>query len=111
MAGEHEGRRSDERRNRRSEVTLAGGDPIRGDHGTTSEGARRPVPPRAGPGRRALAAWPAYATVVAAMNANLHAICDPAAMDREAKRDQAVLVEQLGGPEAVLQMDKVVVGG
>lgn len=58
-----------------------------------------------------LAGDPAHAAVVARMDAALRAICDPDAMDREAKRDQSALVTRLGGADAVFDMGKAVAGG
>ena len=45
------------------------------------------------------------------MDEALRAICDPDAMDREAKRDQSALVTRLGGADAVFDMGKAVAGG
>ncbi|MEM9012538.1 MAG: sulfatase-like hydrolase/transferase [Pseudomonadota bacterium] len=50
---------------------------------------------------RDLAGDPAYAALEAEMRDALHAICNPAAVDAQAHRDQAALVARLGGREAV----------
>lgn len=49
---------------------------------------------------RDVAADPAYAAVLADLEAELTAICDPVTVDKHAKADQAALVESFGGPEA-----------
>jgi choline-sulfatase len=46
-----------------------------------------------------LAGDPAYAPVLASMHKALLAICDPDAVDQQAKRDQAALIEHYGGPD------------
>ncbi|MNF16854.1 hypothetical protein D3C80_2200600 [compost metagenome] len=38
------------------------------------------------------------------MKAALYAICNPEDVDRQAKADQAVLIERMGGPEAASTM-------
>lgn len=50
--------------------------------------------------RRDLAGDSRHAAVLADMKAALYAICDPEATDRQAKADQAALIERMGGPEA-----------
>lgn len=49
-----------------------------------------------------LADDPAYAETRAELEAELAAVCDPAAVDRAAKADQAALIERFGGREAAL---------
>jgi len=51
-----------------------------------------------------LASDSAYAHVLAEMEAELRAICDPEAMDAAAKRDQSAMIESLGGREAAAAM-------
>src|SRR5690606_26778636 len=51
-----------------------------------------------------LAGDPAYAAVLAGMKAALYAICNPEDVDRQAKADQAALIERMGGPEAASTM-------
>ncbi|WP_447991394.1 sulfatase-like hydrolase/transferase [Achromobacter spanius] len=51
-----------------------------------------------------LAGEPAYAAVLAGMKAALYAICNPEEVDRQAKADQAALIERMGGPEAASTM-------
>ncbi|AHV92042.1 hypothetical protein [Bordetella holmesii] len=51
-----------------------------------------------------LAADPAYATVLADMKAALYAICNPEDVDRQAKADQAALIERLGGVQIASTM-------
>jgi len=46
-----------------------------------------------------LAGDPAHAQVLASMHGELLAICDPEAVDRQAKADQAALIESHGGPD------------
>ncbi len=50
-----------------------------------------------------LADRPEHASLVAEMEAALRSIADPEAVDRQAKADQAALVEKHGGREAVLK--------
>jgi choline-sulfatase len=50
-----------------------------------------------------LAEDPAYAGVLEDCRARLFAICDPAAVDEQAKRRQAELLEAAGGREAVIE--------
>ncbi|WP_137896696.1 sulfatase-like hydrolase/transferase [Ramlibacter sp. 2FC] len=47
-----------------------------------------------------LAGQPEYAEVLARVHAELLAICDPGAVDRQAKADQAELIRRMGGPDA-----------
>ncbi|MEC3916896.1 sulfatase-like hydrolase/transferase [Nocardia sp. CDC160] len=49
---------------------------------------------------RDLAADPAYASVLADLENELAAICDPVAVDKQAKADQAAVVDRFGGPAA-----------
>lgn len=49
--------------------------------------------------RHDLAADPEYRAVLAEMEAELRAICDPEAVDAAAKRDQAAMIERFGGVE------------
>lgn len=49
-----------------------------------------------------LAADPAYASVLAEMDAALRAICDPEEVDRRARADQAATIERHGGREAII---------
>jgi choline-sulfatase len=58
-----------------------------------------------------LSSSPEHAEVLAAMERALRRICDPEAVDREAKRDQSALVDRLGGSAAVLELGKAVAGG
>ncbi|SMF89578.1 choline-sulfatase [Azospirillum oryzae] len=46
-----------------------------------------------------LAGDPAHAPVLRAMETELRRICDPEAVDRQAKLDQAALIEHFGGPD------------
>lgn len=50
-----------------------------------------------------LAQDPAHAGQVARMRAALHAICDPVAVDAQAKADQDALVARFGGPETAFR--------
>jgi choline-sulfatase len=52
---------------------------------------------------RDLAGDPGHAEALAECRARLYRICDPAEVDARAKRRQAVLLEQHGGREAVIQ--------
>jgi len=58
-----------------------------------------------------LAASAEHAAVVAVMERLLRSICDPDAVDRQAKHDQAALIERLGGHDAVFNMGRAVSGG
>jgi choline-sulfatase len=58
-----------------------------------------------------LAASPAHQEIVAQMERALRAICDPEAVDREAKKDQAALIERIGGQAAALDLGRVVAAG
>lgn len=58
-----------------------------------------------------LAAAPDYGVVLAEMHSALRAICDPEAVDREAKRDQAALIERLGGADAAFDLGRAVAAG
>lgn len=51
-----------------------------------------------------LAGDPAYAEVLERMHRELLAICDPVEVDRQAKADQAALIEQYGGPDVAHTM-------
>jgi choline-sulfatase len=51
-----------------------------------------------------LAQDPAYSDVVRDMEAELRRICDPEAVDAQAKRDQAAMIERLGGREVASRM-------
>ena len=53
---------------------------------------------------RDLAPDPAFAPVLAEMNAALRAICDPEAVDARAFADQAAMIERHGGREASLRL-------
>lgn len=57
-----------------------------------------------------LACDPRHATIVAEMDKALRAICDPEAVDRAAKADQAALIERIGGAQAALEFGKVMHG-
>ena len=57
-----------------------------------------------------LAADPRHAARLAEMERDLRAICDPEAVDREAKRDQAAIIEKIGGVDAALSFGKVMSG-
>jgi choline-sulfatase len=52
---------------------------------------------------RNLAADPAFASVLADLDARLRAIVDPITTDARAKADQKALVERHGGPDAVME--------
>ncbi|MFZ5691716.1 MAG: sulfatase-like hydrolase/transferase [Pseudomonadota bacterium] len=58
-----------------------------------------------------LAASPEHSTVLARMHEALLAVCDPEAVDREAKRDQAALIERLGGPEMAFDLGRAAASG
>jgi choline-sulfatase len=58
-----------------------------------------------------LAASPEHRAVVARMHDALQAICDPEAVDREAKNDQAALIERLGGAEAAFDLGRAAASG
>lgn len=51
-----------------------------------------------------LSADPAYAGVLAEMRAALYAICNPEAVDAQAKADQTALIERMGGTEAASRL-------
>jgi len=51
-----------------------------------------------------LAADPAHADVVRMMEAELRRICDPEAVDAQAKADQQAMIERLGGVEVASRM-------
>ncbi len=51
-----------------------------------------------------LAGDPAYSDVLADMKAALYAICNPEDVDRQAKADQAAMIERLGGVEVASTM-------
>lgn len=51
-----------------------------------------------------MAADPQYREVLDRMHAALLAICDPQAVDRQAKADQAAMIESYGGAEAAHKM-------
>jgi choline-sulfatase len=51
-----------------------------------------------------LAADPAHAETVRMMEAELRRICDPEAVDAQAKADQQAMIERLGGVEAAAKM-------
>lgn len=53
---------------------------------------------------RDLASDPGYAEVLARMRETLYRICDPEAMDAQAKADQAALIARMGGVEAANQL-------
>jgi choline-sulfatase len=57
--------------------------------------------------RKDLAALPAYREELAACEAQLRAILDPEAVDRMARRDQAAMVEHLGGKDAIMRRGAV----
>ncbi len=54
-----------------------------------------------------LAPDPAFAGTVAAMDRELRAICDPEAVDRAAKADQAALVASVGGRSQALDLGNI----
>jgi choline-sulfatase len=58
-----------------------------------------------------LATSPEHKTVLARMHDALLAICDPEAVDREAKRDQAALIERIGGAEAAFDLGRAAASG
>jgi choline-sulfatase len=45
------------------------------------------------------------------MERALRAICDPEAIDRQAKIDQAALIERHGGAQAAFDLGRAVAGG
>ncbi len=49
--------------------------------------------------------------VVAQMDSALRTICDPELVDREAKKDQAALIERIGGVSAAFSLGRAVAGG
>jgi choline-sulfatase len=51
-----------------------------------------------------LAPDPAFATIIAELHANLRAICNPEAVDRQAHFDQRALIKKHGGREAALKL-------
>jgi choline-sulfatase len=51
-----------------------------------------------------LAQDPRCADIVREMEAELRRICDPEAVDAQAKRDQQAMIERLGGPEVAANM-------
>jgi len=52
-----------------------------------------------------------YADIVAAMELELRAICDPDDVDRQAKADQATLIARHGGAQAAFDLGRAVAGG
>ncbi|MAN81447.1 MAG: sulfatase, partial [Magnetovibrio sp.] len=50
-----------------------------------------------------LAGDPAHATVMADLAAELRKICDPAAVDRAARKTQARMIVENGGKEAIIK--------
>lgn len=58
-----------------------------------------------------LAPLASHAGIVADMQAELRAICDPDDVDRQAKQDQSALIERLGGPDAVFELGKAAASG
>ena len=58
-----------------------------------------------------LAPLASYSGIVADMERQLVAICDPDDVDRRAKRDQAALIDRLGGPDAVFELGKGAASG
>jgi choline-sulfatase len=58
-----------------------------------------------------LAARAEYREVVVRMQRELRAICDPDAVDRAAKIDQAALIERHGGAQAAFELGRAVAGG
>ncbi len=57
-----------------------------------------------------LAGDPRCAATLAEMDAELRGICDPEAVDRAAKADQAALIDKIGGADAALSFGKVMSG-
>ena len=57
-----------------------------------------------------LAGDPMHSETIAALEAELRAICDPEAVDRAAKADQAAIIERIGGADAALSFGKVMSG-
>ena len=57
-----------------------------------------------------LAGDPAHAATLDGMERALRAICDPEAVDRQAKADQAAIIDKIGGKEAALSFGKVMSG-
>jgi choline-sulfatase len=51
-----------------------------------------------------LAGDPAFAEVLKSMEAELRRICDPEAVDAQAKRDQQAMIERLGGVQQAAKM-------
>lgn len=58
-----------------------------------------------------LVASPRHREVLAQMEDALLAICDPEAVDLEAKKDQAALILRIGGAAAALDLGRAVAGG
>lgn len=58
-----------------------------------------------------LAPLASYSGIVADMERQLVAICDPEDVDRMAKRDQAALIDRLGGLDAVFELGKGAASG
>lgn len=58
-----------------------------------------------------LASDPRFSDVVQSMEASLRLICDPEQVDAEAKKDQAALIERLGGEATALEMGRAVATG
>ena len=58
-----------------------------------------------------LAARTDHAGILAAMERELRTICDPDETDRQAKHDQAALIERHGGPQAAFDLGRAVAGG
>jgi choline-sulfatase len=58
-----------------------------------------------------LATSPEHKAVLATMHDALLSICDPEAVDREAKRDQAALIERLGGAQAAFDLGRAAASG
>lgn len=57
-----------------------------------------------------LASDPRHAQTLSRLESELRAICDPEAVDRRAKSDQAAIIEKIGGKEAALAFGKVMSG-
>lgn len=58
-----------------------------------------------------LASSPAHGTVLADMQIALREICDPEAVDREAKTDQAALIARIGGADAAFDFGRAAASG
>lgn len=58
-----------------------------------------------------LSSSPEHERVLDQMENTLSAICDPEAVDLEAKKDQAALIDRIGGPTAAFELGRAAAGG